>query len=203
MIVLEKVDINMKNQLILILLFLSCQTFAQNSEYNIIESLQQGRNTGSDKAWDALSQSADYTGIIAPFGLLTVGFIQQDENLKWKALSSGVAVIGTYGAGYIMKKAIKRDRPFVKYPEFIPYRNKDSYAMPSGSTALAFTTATSLTMALPKWYVALPSYAYAGAIGYSRIHLAEHYPTDVLAGAVLGSASAFVCYKLNRWVNKK
>jgi membrane-associated phospholipid phosphatase len=35
--------------------------------------------------------------------------------------------------------------------------------------------------------------------------LGVHYPSDVLAGALLGSASAYLCYKANEWIrqNKK
>ncbi|HEU4788615.1 MAG TPA: phosphatase PAP2 family protein, partial [Flavobacterium sp.] len=52
-------------------------------------------------------------------------------------------------------------------------------------------------------YVIAPSFLWAGAVGYSRMYLGVHYPTDVLAGAIVGSGSAFLCYKLNKWINKK
>jgi membrane-associated phospholipid phosphatase len=49
----------------------------------------------------------------------------------------------------------------------------------------------------PKWYVAVPAYMYACGIGYSRMHLGAHYPTDILGGAVVGTASAFASYYIN------
>ncbi|MGB8358080.1 MAG: phosphatase PAP2 family protein, partial [Bacteroidales bacterium] len=51
----------------------------------------------------------------------------------------------------------------------------------------------------PKWYVIVPSYAYAGTVAYSRMHLGVHYPSDVLAGALIGSG----CAVLSHYVNKK
>lgn len=75
--------------------------------------------------------------------------------------------------------------------------------MPSGHTSTAFATATSLSLAYPKWYVVAPSFVWAGAIGYSRMHLGVHYPSDVLAGAIVGSGSAYLTYKANQWINKK
>lgn len=84
-----------------------------------------------------------------------------------------------------------------------PVVSEASYSMPSGHTSTAFATATSLSLAYPKWYVVAPSFVWAGAIGYSRMHLGVHYPSDVLAGAIVGSGSAYLTYKANQWINKK
>jgi membrane-associated phospholipid phosphatase len=35
------------------------------------------------------------------------------------------------------------------------------------------------------------------------MHLGVHYPSDVVVGALVGSGSAFLCYKANQWINKK
>jgi membrane-associated phospholipid phosphatase len=75
--------------------------------------------------------------------------------------------------------------------------------MPSGHTSTAFATATSLSMAYPKWYVIIPSYAWASSVGYSRMHLGVHYPSDVFIGAIVGSGSAFLTHKANQWLEKK
>ena len=100
-----------------------------------------------------------------------------------------------------MKVTINRDRPFVKYPfDVFPNQiDETGHSMPSAHTALAFTTATSLYLAYPKWYVALPAFTWATAVGYSRMYLGQHYPSDVLVGAIVGGGSA--C--LTNWLNKK
>ena len=100
-----------------------------------------------------------------------------------------------------MKVAINRDRPFVKYPLDVFPNQIDELgkSMPSAHTALAFTTATSIYLAYPKWYVALPAFTWATAVGYSRMYLGQHYPSDVLVGAIVGGGSA--C--LTNWLNKK
>ena len=75
--------------------------------------------------------------------------------------------------------------------------------MPSGHTSSVFATATSLSMAYPKWYVVVPSFVWAGSVGYSRMHLGVHYPSDVIIGALVGSGSAILTRKANQWLNSK
>jgi undecaprenyl-diphosphatase len=70
--------------------------------------------------------------------------------------------------------------------------------MPSGHTSFSFTTATSVYLMYPKWYVALPAFAWATSVGYSRMYLGLHYPSDVLMGAVVGSSSAII----TNWARK-
>ena len=67
----------------------------------------------------------------------------------------------------------------------------------------AFNSATALSLWFPKWYVIVPSYAWAGLVGYGRMYEGVHYPTDVLAGAAFGVGSAFAARKINRWIHKE
>jgi undecaprenyl-diphosphatase len=100
-----------------------------------------------------------------------------------------------------IKRTVNRDRPFVTYPlDVFPNSiDETGKSMPSGHTAFAFTTATSLFTAYPKWYVGLPLYAWATSVGYSRLYLGQHYPSDVLMGAVVGTGSALA----SNWLYKK
>ena len=78
-----------------------------------------------------------------------------------------------------------------------------SWSFPSGHTSSAFALATSLSIVYPKWYVIVPSYLWASSVGYSRMHLGVHYPSDVLAGALVGTGSAFLSHALNKCIHKK
>ena len=83
-----------------------------------------------------------------------------------------------------------------------PYRrwivNKNRNQLPSGHTALAFSTVTSLLFTTEKWYFAAPAYVWAIGVGYSRIYLGQHYPSDVIAGAVSGAAGAYLTHMINK-----
>jgi len=88
------------------------------------------------------------------------------------------------------KHIIQRRRPFIQNLHIVPvYRAGDS-SFPSGHTSTAMSTATALSMAYPKWYVMAPAFLWAGTIGYSRMYLGVHYPTDVTSGTAVGVGSA-------------
>ncbi|MBV9963821.1 MAG: phosphatase PAP2 family protein [Parafilimonas sp.] len=98
-----------------------------------------------------------------------------------------------------MKIIFDRPRPFEKYDDVYPYQYETGQSFPSGHASLAFATATSLSLEYKKWYVVVPAYAWAFGVGYSRLYLGAHYPTDVIGSAVTGAGSAFISH----WVSKK
>ena len=112
----------------------------------------------------------------------------------------GLNVLLTSG----LKYAINRPRPFAQYPnDIIKRTDAGPYSFPSGHTSSAFAMATALSLSTKKWYVAVPSYAYACAVGYSRMRLGVHFPTDILGGMVLGIGSSLLVFQIDKWIQKK
>jgi membrane-associated phospholipid phosphatase len=186
----------------LILVFFAKPVNAQNLDIDILERIHQPGQTRANEFYQNLTTSADYVAVLTPVTMIGAGLLSKNKELTRKGITSGIAVLGTYGVGYILKKSVNRPRPWETYGQIIPYQMDDGSSFPSGSTSVAFAAATSLTASFPKWYVALPAYTYASAVGYSRLRLGAHYPSDVLAGAVLGTASVFVSKKLTKLINK-
>ncbi len=89
----------------------------------------------------------------------------------------------------ILKNSIKRQRPNDVIQEFVAYLvPSDKFSFPSGHTAAAFVMATMITCFYPPY--SLLAYFIAAMIGSSRVLLGVHFPTDILAGMVLGLTSA-------------
>lgn len=176
---------------------------SQNIDFNILKQVNSNRNKALDPTFEAITNSAIPISIATPVVLYSIGMIQKDSLIKKKAVFVGETFLVSAFITLASKQIIKRERPYNRYLELDPVVFENSYSMPSGHTSSAFATATSLSLAYPKWYVIAPSFVWAGSVGYSRMHLGVHYPSDVLIGALVGSGSAFLTHKVNQWLNKK
>lgn len=193
----------MKKLITLLLLLMPVSLFSQNIDVDILKTIHSPEPLSSDDFFKVVSNANIYVVAGTPVTMAVVGLASRDNELLRNAavMAAGTAV--SYGLALGLKYTVKRDRPFITYP--VDFDDKtghdysDSYSFPSGHTTTAFATATALTLDYPKWYVIVPSYAYAGTVAYSRMHLGVHYPSDVLTGALIGSG----CAVLSHFVNKK
>jgi undecaprenyl-diphosphatase len=94
-----------------------------------------------------------------------------------------------------LKKRFRRHRPFAVVDGanalIVP---SDKFSLPSGHTAAAFVMATLVLGFFPAF--AGIAYVWALLIGISRIVLGVHYPSDILAGALLGTLCASMALSL-------
>ena len=176
---------------------------AQNLDIDLLKKINVNRNTAFDPAVKSITNTAVPLSIATPVVVYTIGLIQKDSLIKQKALFIGETFLASAFVTIASKSIFKRDRPYVTHSSIQPLSVEGSYSMPSAHTSSAFATATSLSMAYPKWYVVVPSFVWASSVGYSRMHLGVHYPSDVPVGALVGSGSAVLMHKANQWLKKK
>lgn len=170
---------------------------AQNLDIDLLRKINLERNPALDPTFKFVTNSVAPIGIGAPLIVTSIGFIQNNKSLKYKGYYIGATLLTSTIVTTTLKFTIDRDRPFVTYPDIQKLTGAGSPSFPSGHTSEAFATATSLSLAFPKWYVIAPAYVWAGAAGYSRMHLGVHYPSDVVVGALVGAGSAWLCHELN------
>lgn len=129
-----------------------------------------------------------------------------------KTRKGGFILLVGYGASvvcshFILKNIINRPRPFTELSSLenfitglgLEVTNTSSF--PSTHTFISFCSATILTCFYKKkgaW-----SFIPATLISLSRIFLCVHYPTDVLAGMIIGGLTGIAVYFVTKWLLNK
>jgi membrane-associated phospholipid phosphatase len=180
----------------LILLFATAEAQAQNPDINLLRQLNLHRNRSLDGLLIAITESAAPLAYSLPLALLLIALWKRRIALRQKAVCIIQSALVSLLLSTLIKNIVHRTRPFITYPELEKLSTGGSGSFPSGHTADAFTLAASLSLAFPRWWVVGPAFAWAATVGYSRMHLGVHYPTDVAASMILGIACAFVVYKV-------
>jgi len=191
----------MRKLLMLVALFVCLFTTAPKAqsiaELNTLRRINP--NNPNSAVWNNLSNTSKYISVGVPVGYFVAGLMHDDKALKQKAAYTAAAILLNTASTTLLKNVVKRERPYHTYTGIFPDKIESDYAFPSGHTSSAFATATSLAIATKKWYVAVPAFAWSAGVGYSRIYLGQHYPSDVIMGALVGSSSALICH----WASKQ
>lgn len=193
----------MRQLLVIILVTIQYCGQSQSLDFSMLRAINKNEHPHWDKTMKITSTSIYPAMVIAPGSLLLTGYINDDKIMMRNGVKTGVAiglnVLLTSG----LKYAINRPRPFAQYPnDIIKRTDAGKYSFPSGHTSTAFATATALTLSTKKWYVAVPSYAYACAVGYSRMRLGVHFPSDVLGGMIVGIGTSLLVFQIDKWLQK-
>jgi undecaprenyl-diphosphatase len=144
--------------------------------------------------------------IAIPLTIGLVGWARGDTNMGRRGFL-GASAVALAGLGdQVTKNLLCRARPsaesagafFSGFPCFpVPYALA---SFPSGHATTAFALATALSLWYPRstivWLV------LATVVGWSRVALGSHFPSDVVAGAVLGIAVTLSFFRWLPWTGK-
>ncbi len=197
--------ISIKNLIfLLVFIFSISNSKAQDKDYLLLKDINSKYTPFGGGIMRGFSNSDTYVALGIPTGLFIYGKVKKNPDMVWNSFESFSNQLINGVATTILKTTIDRARPFVTYPDDIHKHSvAGSKSYPSGHTSMAFAAATSISLHYPKWYVIAPAFIYASGVGYSRMYLGVHYPTDVLAGAVLGAGSSFVTHYTFKFIKKR
>lgn len=100
-------------------------------------------------------------------------------------LVAGATAPASIPFNFALKQVVKRPRPEIQVQGVTPLR-RSSFSFPSAHATSSFAAATVVrSMETP---IGAPAVALAGLVAYSRIHLAKHYPADIVVGGAIGVA---------------
>ena len=161
-------------------------------------SINDARSPFLDDFVDSHDRIAPALFVLVPVAFTGYGFLSKSKFEEDTGFSMGAAELGTFIVSTALKIAVDRKRPWqslrdVKGPDATAEVGR---SFPSNHSSLSFAIATTLSYRYPKPYVYIPAFLWAALVGYGRIYLGVHYPSDVLAGAAIGIGATVI---LHHW----
>lgn len=112
-------------------------------------------------------------------------------------------IFGAVITNVILKNVIARIRPYevIEGLHLLIERQHD-FSFPSGHACAAFSGAMALYRTIPRRY-GICALVFAGLIALSRLYVGVHYPTDVMAGVLIGIFSGWAAWKVMEFIMEK
>jgi membrane-associated phospholipid phosphatase len=146
----------------------------------------RGHSPTTEQAIAAFSRLGEHAALWLSLGATGSVLAGPDRRAGWRRATAVVA--GTYAANTALKLIVRRRRP--ELPGLPPLTSTPTrLSFPSAHASTSFAGAhVYAKLGAP----AIPLYALAVGLSLSRLYLGVHYPSDVLAGATLGTLIAAV-----------
>jgi undecaprenyl-diphosphatase len=148
------------------------------------------------RAYAHLSEPLFIAGVAV---LALAGVVLRRRELLSASVLAVIASGLSLAVAAIIARVVDRPRPFVAHPQIHVFlAHAPDPGFPSDHATAAFAIGAVLLLRLGRW--GIPVLLAAAALAVSRVLVGVHYPNDVLAGALLGSAAAvLVCYVATAW----
>lgn len=134
--------------------------------------------------------------------ILTIALLCFKRTRRAGVAMAVALLVGLGVTNLAIKPLVARIRPYIVDPSIVLLIPPETeFSFPSGHTSTSFECAFVLFAYNRKAGIA--AIVLAAIIGFSRLYLMVHYPTDVLAGVIFGAIIAAVGCKVGNWIVKK
>lgn len=121
--------------------------------------------------------------------LLALGLLAFPKTRRAGLAVSCALLLEVLCCNLLLKPLVARPRPYTYRDLQLLIPALEDYSFPSGHTAASFAAASALFFRRSRLWI--PAFALAVLLGFTRLYLYVHFPTDVLCGALLGALAGF------------
>jgi undecaprenyl-diphosphatase len=133
-------------------------------------------------------------------GLVVAGaigaFMVAEADVRRRVLRVLLAMAVAWVSARVAQHLIPMPRPFSLGLGTQWLAHGNSAGFPSTHASVAFAFAAAVALNSKRWAIGVAAFALASVIAWSRICLGLHFPSDVLAGLVVG----LICATISSWV---
>ena len=130
--------------------------------------------------------------LVTAIAALCIGLYLAYKREVVRFLILGGSMLGSAALAFMIKSLIERPRPHL-WEHLVP---ESGFSFISGHATMSMTLAAAVVAILWRtkwrWPAIIIGALYAGWVGFSRLYLGVHYPTDILGGWVVASAWVLV-----------
>jgi undecaprenyl-diphosphatase len=137
---------------------------------------------------------------VGSYPIMITAFVAALLLLEKRRVAAEIIIISliSFAAIYVAKEYFDAPRPYAIDPTVIAYDHEDSAGLPSRHAVMSIVVLGWIILKHPKSKVlAWGSAVLIVLIGFSRIYLGVHYPSQVLAGWLFGMLFLYIFYRID------
>ena len=164
-------------------------------ELSFLDFLQEHLRCGFlDAVVPVVTKLGDY-GVL--WILLTIVLLAFPKTRKAGLATACALLLELLLCNLLIKPLVARERPYTYRELQLLIPSLKDYSFPSGHTAASFAVSSALFFRKNRLWI--PVFALSVLLGFTRLYLYVHFPSDVLCGALLGVLVGFLgCLLANR-----